>query len=187
MSGTRAISRLLPLLVALLAASCGFHLRGAMELPPALQHTAVDGVAPYSELGEALDRAWRQSDATLLFERATGGEKTAHLQIIRDEVSRSTLAVDSAGRPTEYELHYQVTFALQDAAGKRLLRSQGVGASRTFQFNPANILAMEEEEARLKKILAEEVAQQILRRVSFQLRSQVDSPATGESGDETAR
>jgi LPS-assembly lipoprotein len=194
MSVQRALPRLFLLFVILGMTACGFKLRGTTELPPALQQMTAEGVAPYSELGVALERAWRQSGATLKFERAERSEMI-RLQITQNEFTRHTLSVDSAGRPNEFDLRYQVAFKVQDAAGKSLLNNQTVKANRSFRFNPTNILAMDEEEARLKKILAEEIALQIQRRVTFQLQQlsiedpavTMDSEMTSESHDETAR
>ena len=164
-----ATSRLTVLLAALILTGCGFQLRGSTQMPPLVQQTVAEGVAAYSELGEALSRNWQQSGASLSFERATTG--AARLRITRNEVTRRILSVDSAGRPNEYELRLQVAFSLVGPEGKTLLGNQTVVEHRSFQFNPANILAMEDEEARLRKILAEQAALQIQRRVSFQLRS----------------
>lgn len=178
------------LILGLVLPACGFHLRGAVEMPPALQYTVAEGVAPYSDLGEALSRAWRQSEAQLEFGRGADVE-AARLVINRDEVSRHTLSVDSAGRPNEYELRYQVDFTLRDAAGRTLLQNQGATANRAYQFNPDNALAMDDEEQRLKRVLAEDVAVQMLRRITFQLRNRpADEPDAGQrdaSDDETAR
>lgn len=174
--------------------ACGFRLRGSVEMPPGLQQTVVDGVAAYSELGQALGRSWQQSGGQLYFDRE-GGAGMARLVISQDEVSRRTLSVDSAGRPNEYELRYQVNFSLQAADGSPLLDKQNVSAERAYQFDPANILATEDEEQRLKKVLAEELALQMLRRITFQLRNRpaelpdeapAESPVNGNT-NETAR
>lgn len=178
------------LMLGLALPACGFHLRGAVEMPPALQYTVAEGLAPYSDLGEALSRAWRQSGAQLEFGRGADAE-AARLVINRDEVSRRTLSVDSAGRPNEYELRYQVDFTLRDAAGRTLLKNQSAMANRAYQFNPDNALAMDDEEQRLKRVLAEDIAVQMLRRITFQVRNRpADEPDAGQrdaSDDETAR
>ncbi len=187
------------LILSLVLQACGFRLRGAVDMPPELQTTVAEGVAAYSSLGEALSRSWRQSDARLEFDRELQGD-AARLIITREELSRRTLSIDSAGRPNEYELRYQVAFNLQDAAGRSLLENQSINVTRAYQFNPDNALAMDDEEARLEKILAEDAALQMLRRITFQLRNratttpaedalpvtpQVDGP--DERDDETAR
>lgn len=191
-------SWLLPVLILGLALqACGFRLRGSVDMPPGLQQTVAEGVAAYSALGQALGRSWQQSGGQLYFDREAGAGM-ARLVIKQDEVSRRTLSVDSAGRPNEYELRYQVNFSLQDADGAQLLDRQSVSADRAYQFDPANILATEDEEQRLKKVLAEEVALQMLRRITFQLRHRPaelpgDAPAADESfpvngnDNETAR
>ncbi|MDZ7804134.1 LPS assembly lipoprotein LptE [Thiohalophilus sp.] len=167
---------LLILILTLALQACGFRLRGAVEMPPELQYTLAEGVAPYSALGESLSRAWRRSEAELDFER-DGAGPAARLVIKRDEVTRRTLSVDSAGRPNEYELRYQVSFTLEDAGGQPLLQNQTVTVSRAYQFNPDNALAMDDEEQRLERLLAEEAALQMLRRITFQLRNRAAQPA----------
>ncbi|MDZ7662231.1 LPS assembly lipoprotein LptE [Thiohalophilus sp.] len=167
-SGSRyALLALLMLSLALPA--CGFRLRGAVDLPPAMEHVVAEGVGQYSPLGGALVRSWQQSGGRLDFDADAGPPRT-RLVITRDDISRRTLSVDSAGRPNEYQLTYNVDFKLIDASGEPLLESQSVSVNRAYQFNADNSLAMADEEARLKRILAEEAAVQMLRRITFQLR-----------------
>lgn len=175
MSRTRDWLPLL-LILTLMLQACGFHLRGAAEMPPELQYTVAEGVAPYSALGESLSRFWQQSDAQLDFGRGAAGS-TARLVITRDDVTRRTLSVDSAGRANEYELRYQVSFTLEDADGQPLLQNQNITVNRTYRFNPDNALAMDDEEARLKRLLAEEAALQMMRRITFQMRNRTAEPA----------
>ena len=181
------------LLAALLASSaCGFRLRGAIELPPELQQTVAEGVAPYSDLGLAMSQAWNQSDASLQFAGQREGGADMRLVITRNEVTRRVLSVDSAGRPNEYELQYQLGFDLQAADGSPLLAPQSITQYREYRFDPANVLAKSDEEARLKKDMVREAVAQMLRRISRQLKNrpavEPASPATSAAEtDETAR
>ncbi|MDR9435950.1 MAG: LPS assembly lipoprotein LptE [Thiohalophilus sp.] len=172
------------LILALALQACGFRLRGAVDMPPELQYTVAEGVAPYSALGESLSRSWRLSNARLDFEREAVGSSAARLVINGEDVTRRTLSVDSAGRPNEYELRYQVRFTLEDAGGQPLLQNQNITVSRAYQFDPNNALAMDDEEARLERLLAEEAALQMMRRITFQLRHRAAQPAP--EGEEPA-
>ncbi|TDY01066.1 LPS-assembly lipoprotein LptE [Thiohalophilus thiocyanatoxydans] len=180
---------LLLLVLSLALPACGFRLRGAVDLPPAMEHAAAEGVAQYSALGEALARSWQQSGGRLDFDADAESART-RLTITRDDLSRRTLSVDSAGRPNEYQLTYKVAFELFDADGEPLMESQSVSVNRAYQFNPDNSLAMADEEERLEQILAEEAAVQMLRRITFQLRQSAKTPSPStpaERDDETAR
>jgi len=157
------------LILSLTLPACGFRLRGAVDLPPAMEHAVAEGVAQYSALGEALARSWQQSGGKLDFDADAEPART-RLTITRDDMSRRTLSVDSAGRPNEYQLTYKVDFRLTDASGEPLLESQSVSVNRAYQFNADNSLAMADEEERLERILSEEAAVQMLRRITFQLR-----------------
>lgn len=163
------------LILTLVLQACGFRLRGAVEMPPELQNTVAEGVAPYSALGESLSRSWRQSDAQLDFGEAAGA--AARLVIQHEDVTRRTLSVDSAGRLNEYELRYQVSFTLEDAGGQPLLQNQSISVRRSYQFDPNNALAMDDEEARLERLLVKEAALQMMRRITFQLRHRAAQPA----------
>ncbi|MFO8024213.1 LPS assembly lipoprotein LptE [Thiohalophilus sp.] len=183
MSKTRYWLPLL-LILTLVLQACGFRLRGAVDMPPQLQYTVAEGVAPYSALGESLSRSWRLSDAKLEFGDATGA--AARLVINREDVTRRTLSVDSAGRPNEYELRYQVSFTLENADGQPLLQNQTISVRRSYQFDPNNALAMDDEEARLERLLAEEAALQMMRRITFQMRQRADQPAPDAEQSEPA-
>jgi len=153
--------------VLLLLQACGFRLRGAPEIPPAMQQAVVQGVAPYSELGLAMSREWTQAGGSLDFD----GERTdaVRLVISRDEFSRRTLSVDSAGRPTEYELQYSLDFAMQDAGGNDLLNDQTIQQYRAYRFDPDNVLAKSDEEARIKKDMLRQAVSQMIQRITYQL------------------
>jgi LPS-assembly lipoprotein len=172
--GFRAAPLISLVVVLLLLQACGFRLRGAPEIPPAMQQAVVQGVAPYSELGLALSREWTRAGGNLDF----AGERTdaVRLVISRDEISRRALSVDSAGRPTEYELQYTLVFAMQDAGGNSLLNSQTIKQYRAYRFDPDNVLAKSDEEARIKKDMVRQAVSQMLQRITYQLNH--SSPAT---------
>jgi len=151
----------------LLLQACGFRLRGAPEIPPAMQQAVVQGVAPYSELGVALSREWTQAGGNLDFAR--GRTDAVRLVISRDEFTRRALSVDSAGRPIEYELQYTLDFAMQDAGGEALLNPQTIKQYRAYRFDPDNVLAKSDEEARIKKDMLRQAVSQLMQRITYQL------------------
>lgn len=179
------------LLIGVLLSACGFHLRGAVELPVPMQQTVAQGVAPYSELGLALSQAWRQSGGSLTFD-AEQQPDAVRLVIDRKTFTRRTLAVDSAGRPTEYELQYTLGFGLQSAEGFGLVKPQAITLYREYRFDPANALAKSDEEMRIKQEMIRLAVDQMVRRITTQLSNRPPPKAnnpetTATPGHETAR
>lgn len=172
---------LLLTLLSLLQQGCGFRLRGEVELPAGLQQLQVSGVDAYSELGLALSRAWRDTGAELTF---SPRENVPILKVSKQDFSRRVRAVDNAGRPTLYELKYELDFSLLDAAGNPQIQTQTVSLLRDYRFDPDNVLAKGDEEARIKRSMIQFAVSQMLRRIDFQFRRRAAEQGTV---DETAR
>lgn len=154
---------LLVLFLALVSAGCGFHLRGAVDvtLPPEMQHTALQGAAPESRLGDMVRSGLEQLGAGLA---ETTDAATAVLSL-GERLQRRVVSVDNAGRANEYELHYQLRFAVHDAAGSVLAPDQAIDVYRSYLFDPTQILAGANEEAQLRDEMQAAAVAQMLRRI----------------------
>lgn len=139
-----SLSRLLCLyLVAciLSLASCGFHLRGSVSLPPELAITQVRGGS--GPVVEDLRHALEASGAELTEDAEAA---TAVIEILRNSTERRVLSVNSAGKVQEYELHGVLQFRVQGADGRELLPAQQVQVTRDFLFDPDDVLGKSSEE-----------------------------------------
>lgn len=167
--GSSDLGRLLLwLCLAVLVTGCGFHLRGAVELPPVLQDTFIKAEDPYSGVAREL-RTVLQSAGARLVESPSAATGVIHVISRRSE--RRILAVGTSGRANEYELFEQVTFALNDPAGKVLLQSQSISATRAIVFDPNEALGKvsEAEETRIR--MRRDLARQIVTRVNVGMRN----------------
>lgn len=143
-------------------AGCGWRLRGAVEVPPALQQSCITGVAAFSELGVELRSTLKRAGATVL-DKCDNAD--AQLQITRDQMRKRVLSVDSAGRAAEFELNYEVSFTVIDKQGAVLVASQSVELNRDYRFDPDNVLAKGEEEKRLRAEMVSFAVRQIMQRI----------------------
>ena len=143
------------LVLAVLAAGCGFHLRGAVDLPPAFAAIHLTGPAAAGATGRALAAALAEGGARTV---ATRGEADAVLEVIAAAARRRVASVDAQGRATEYELRHTLTFRVTDGEGRELLPEQTVVRTGDFLFNPDNVLGAADEEALLRRRLLEESA-----------------------------
>lgn len=147
--------------------ACGFRLRGAVELPPAMQETRITGVAEYAPLTVQLRRLLSGSGARVL---PADAPASATLVISGEELKKRVLSVDSQGRAAEYELTYRFYFEVLDGEQGVLVARQNVELVRDYRFDPDNVLATGAEEAQIREDMYRFAASQAMRRISATLR-----------------
>ena len=147
---------------ALLAAACGFHLKGHTPLPAVMQTPYVEAPDRQSDFIQSLRHALLSNGAQLVRDK---GQASAVVSILRDNVSRRTLTVSATNQPNEYEVTYTVAFEVS-AGGKELLAAQELSATRTFSFQEQLLLAKGHEEDILRQDLARDLADMVVRRLS---------------------
>ena len=153
--------RLLPLLLVLLCAGCGFQLRQSIALPEAFRTLRVETIDTYSPLQRNLEQALRQAGATLV---ETAGS-SAVLRVSQQRIDRLPLSVGDTGRVQEYLMRYTVEFELVDGAGAVVLPRQKVELDRDYTFDTQQALGTPGEEEIVKAELERDMVQTILRRI----------------------
>jgi LPS-assembly lipoprotein len=158
MSTLALAGRLAALCAAALLAACGFHLRGAVELPfPSLY---VD-VSESLQVGHELTRALRASDVRLTDNRK---EAAATLSILNELRERQILSLGGQGRVREYELRYRLAYQVTNAKGV-ITPPTEIVLKRDISFNDTDVLAKESEESLLYRDMQLDAVQQLLRRL----------------------
>ncbi len=177
----------------LLVQSCGFHLRGLVEMPPELKSIYIEGGLPNSQMREILRQKLIGSQVNVLERQEESG---AVLRILRDETSRRIASVNAAGQPNEYELKYVLSYRLEDGRGRALLAPREIRLLRTYRYDPNNILSVAEEARRIKGEMARSAVNQMLRQISAGMRQRASvrngtgthaSQAGSASGSRPAR
>ncbi len=140
---------------------CGFRLRGSMggdlALPP-LYIESSGSSAFVSELRQAL----ASTSTTVVAERAAAEWIVG---VGAEQLDRRVLTVDASGRVQEYELHYAVSFAVNDAVARAVLGAQTITLRRSFNFTGSDVLAKEAEEAQLYRDMRRSAVQNAMRRL----------------------
>lgn len=146
---------------ALTLAACGFHLRGAANLPFKTLYISLPEV---SELRAAIARSVTAgSDTQVVGE----GEATeAILEITGDQFAKNVLSLSSSGRVREYQLVRSVNFRVHNGKGTELLPPGTITLRRDVSFSDDQLLAKEQEEVLLRRDMQNDLVQQLLRRLS---------------------
>lgn len=151
--------------LALLLAGCGFHLRGAADLPFSSLYLGVSDVSP---LGNELKRTLRASDVRIVESRE---QAEAVLQILSEQRERQIIAIDGRGRVKEYQLRYRVAYQVTGDMGRVLVPPTQVVLFRDISFNDEQVLAKENEEALLYRDMQSDAVRQLLLRLQAQGRT----------------
>src|SRR5216684_3306345 len=159
----RGISRTVAGLSAALAlAACGFRLMGSDPLPGVLARPYLSLKDPYTDFSREFEHQLKNSGAT---PQALRANATATIEVTKDLVVQRTLSVSAQNIPTEYELTYTVTFAVQ-GTDKELLAPQTISLSKDYSFEENVLLAKEHEADILRQQMARDLVSIAMRRLT---------------------
>lgn len=146
----------------LLLASCGFYLRGqeSASLPLALSALRLSAPA-YAPLTVEMRNVLQGQAGVKIVE--DGNIPAPTLSLYNEITESQVLAIDIAGKVSDYLLNYSVTFALTAADGQALLAPQTIKLQREYTFDKLNVLAKEKEDEFLRLEMQRDAVQQILR------------------------
>ncbi len=154
-----------------LVTGCGFKLRGNFELSPALSQISIAG--GNRSLNEQLREQLREQRHEQLGQRrqqsgsaaAEADSDGATLFISKSEFQRTVRTVDKNGLATSYDYIYTIDYSVTDSEGAVLQPLATLSQHRTLDYQPAQALAIEEEEEFLKQEMQQEIILQLLRRL----------------------
>lgn len=148
-----------PVVVALVLAGCGFHLRGALPELTRFEPVRLDGALRHPELTRALQEAFIGARVSV-----DDAAAVATTVVIRGEtLDRRVLSVAGDGQPVEYELRYVVELDIRTAAGQ--LYPVNLVLLRRYGFDASRLLAIGAEESILAQDMRREAAQAVLQRM----------------------
>lgn len=158
----------------LLLSGCGFHLRGSVELPAALESLYIAGTPSDGELAVAIEIALASNGGQRAADRETA---TAVLAIEDERFTRRVLSVDSSGKALEYELNYRLAYTLYSVEGKELVAYQRIEQQRDYLYDAGNVLGMSDEEQALRETMRRSGVNRMLQRLRRSLVNATESGA----------
>jgi LPS-assembly lipoprotein len=150
------------LCAAALLGGCGFRLAGSDPLPDVLAQPYLSVKDPYTDFAREFEHQLQNAGAALQDVRA---RSTATIDVTRDQVEQRTLSVSARNIPTEYELTYTVTFAVQ-GPDRELLKPQTITLSKDYSFVENELLAKEHEADTLRRQMARDLVAIAMRRLT---------------------
>ena len=153
----------LMLMLSMLLAACGFHLRGKNTYELQFQKLYVSSAndnAPFiNELKIAI-----QSNNVQITDTPELSQLT--LQIVSEVADKQILSLSAAGTVLEYRLQYRISLRAYDRNLQEWLVPQEITVQRNYNYDNNQVLAMMQEEALLYRDMRSDAVQQVLRRLS---------------------
>jgi len=150
------------LMLCVVAAGCGFHLKGESPLPFTTLYT---NISDDSAFGSGLRRAiLASSPGTRFVEKPS--EAQATLTQLENRQSMRDLSIDARGRVEEYELNLVFTFQLTDAQNHLLLPPTTLRATRELPYDPDAVQAKQGEIGATYREMQQSLISLIVRRLS---------------------
>jgi len=148
------------LVLALLITGCGFHLRGAIELPALYEkvHLVDRG---YSDISKPLVQAFKSAGVEMV---SSPSAATSVITLLSRGTQRRALNVGGK-EIREYELQLDVSFVVQNNKGTQLGDPQTVTVLRNYRNDPNDVLGKSNEENIIRQEMNQTAVMQILRRL----------------------
>jgi LPS-assembly lipoprotein len=153
---------LLALLIAVLSAGCGFHLKGHGQLSPALDGLYIAGFEK------------RESLAAVLYDNLQGigvalAEDTAsaklNIEVVKEKFTSRVLSVDAGGKALDKELHLSALVRAKVPGSGKAGVEQQFDLVRQLSFSGDDELGQRNETALMKYDMRNEMADRIIRRL----------------------
>ena len=156
---------ILPLLIlTLLLAACGFHLRGQGGFMFPFQTLFIQTSNANAPFILDLKRAVQLYDVKLV-DSSEKAQLTLH--IVSEAMSKQILSLSDAGRVREYQLNYRVSLRAYDSKQQEWVPADEIVLQRYLSYDNTQVLAKEMEETLLYQDMRRDAVQQILRRLSL--------------------
>lgn len=142
---------------------CGFHLQGETQLAPPLHRLYLQTSDPYGQLARSLQQYLKLSRVQLV---SSPQEATTILNILHDDTSQELLSVSGTQQTRQYTLKVTVTFEINDAAGRTLVRPQTLSESRTITVQSNQVLGSSNEASLFYQQMRRTLAYAIIKRIA---------------------
>ncbi|WKD50682.1 LPS assembly lipoprotein LptE [Microbulbifer spongiae] len=161
--------RIIILVFAFTIINCGWHLRGVPKNFPPGSTIYIFSENPRSDIADELSRLLHNSGVAI----APSPMDADYVLTIHTETERKlTVAVDSEGRASEYELITSVIYSIRTGSGETLLNKAQADVYRALVWDVSEIVSKGEEE----RLLRAEMRRELIGRIIDRLR-RVDANA----------
>ena len=166
--------RLWLVLIVMLMSGCGWHLQAVRPLPSEFLPVYLKLTDTHSVFARTLQQGLESAGIALTTDVSRAG---AVLAVTQDQSNRQISSVSAFNQPQQYQIDYQVEYRFDrqdngvqsspNLATVQLIPAQKISASRTMSYDVTLALGKDREAWAIEVLLAEQLTQQILRRLNY--------------------
>ena len=146
-------------ITALFISACGYHLRGAYDLPQAMKKIYMQGGS--SLFREQFSSALKSSSGKLV---DSIDEADVALTIYQDNIERRVLSLSERGRSNDIELAGRLEYELTDPKKGVLVAKNPIDFRREYFNDQQDVIAKDNEEIVIRKEMYQQVVKTIINR-----------------------
>lgn len=151
------------LILLLSLSSCGFHLRGSVDMPQWLQAITVINQGGASALPQIITQQLRAYPIEIC---PTPEKQCYQLIVISDSFQQQISSVSSSTTPRQYQLIYALHFTLLTPEGREVIKPSTISIVRLITMNNDRILGSNYEEDQFKQEMRQDAVLRLLNRIS---------------------
>ena len=145
--------------MALWASACGYHLRGAYDLPKSMKSVYIQGGS--SLFREQFTAVLKSSSGQLV----DSPEKAdVVLRVYTDTIERRVLSLSERGRSNDIELAGHLEYDLHDAKSTVLVAKEPIDFRKEYFNDQQDVIAKDNEETVIRKEMYQQLVRSIINR-----------------------
>ena len=152
------------LFLTVILVSCGFTLRGNIELPNNVKKISISSIS-FSPLVVSISDSLRNSNIQITNSK---NKSLYRINIISENLKRRQLSINAAGRVNEYEIIYDVSFQVSPPSEKSDIET--ITLYRDYSFDENNIMGNVDREEYIKNEMIATAATLIYNRLSAKVK-----------------
>ena len=150
--------------LALLLSACGYHLRGALNLPAGLKDVYLQGASP--ELNQQFSKTMKISSIAI----ASSPEKAGMIvRIFNEDSQRRVLSLNAGGAANDFELDYGFDYEIIDSKNTVIIPRQPLSIKREYFNNQQAIIAKDNEEMVIRNEMYQQAVRSVISRAQVAL------------------
>lgn len=147
--------------------SCGFHIRGAVNLPAEMKNLWIQGIARNSQLTTNLENTLRFSGGAISADRNSA---SSILNVLDEKIERREISLSNTGKANEFQLTYTLIYELLDLDGNVILPRDAIEIIRDYFNQQVQVIGKSIEESQIRSNIYKDAARTLLRRTSIALK-----------------
>ena len=152
------------LFLTVILVSCGFTMRGNIELPNNVKKISISSIS-FSPLVVSISDSLRNSNIQITNSK---NKSLYRINIISENFKRRQLSINAAGRVNEYEIIYDVSFQVSPPSEKSDIET--ITLYRDYSFDENNIMGNVDREEYIKNEMIATAATLIYNRLSAKVK-----------------